>query len=123
LGPEHAVALQARVLGATPDEAAAPITVVDDALQHPLLKRARAAHASGRCRRETPVTLRAPDGTIVEGVVDLAFEEDGGWIVVGFKTDAELEGRMEAYERQVGLYAAAIAAATGGKVSATLLRV
>jgi ATP-dependent exoDNAse (exonuclease V) beta subunit len=120
---EDAVALQARVLGATPEEAAAAIAVVENALRHPLLKRAQQAHAIGKCRRETPVTLRTPNGTIVEGVVDLAFEEDGGWIVVDLKTDAELEGRLEPYERQAGLYATAIAEAMGTKVAAILLRV
>ena len=33
--------------------------------------------ARGACRRETPVTCTLPDGTLVEGVVDLAFEEHG----------------------------------------------
>ena len=120
---EDAVALQARVLGATSEEATAAVAVVENALQHPLLKRAHRAQLVGKCRRETPVTLRTPDGSIVEGVVDLAFEEDGGWIVVDFKTDAELEGRLDPYERQVGLYAAAIGEAMGAEVSPTLLRV
>ena len=40
--------------------------------------RARAPReARGACRRETPVTCTLPDGTMVEGVVDLAFEESG----------------------------------------------
>jgi ATP-dependent helicase/nuclease subunit A len=120
---EEVVALQSRVLGATPEESAAAIAVIENALRHPLLGRAQEALALGKCRRETPVTLRVADGTIIEGVVDLAFEEDGAWIVVDFKTDAELEGRLEPYERQVGLYAAAVAAATGAKVWSTLLRV
>jgi ATP-dependent exoDNAse (exonuclease V) beta subunit len=120
---EPVVALHARVLGATSGEAAAAIAVVENALRHPLLQRARRAHGRGRCRRETPLTLRTADGTIVEGVVDLAFEEGGAWFVVDFKTDAELEGRLAPYERQVGSYAAAIAAATGNPASATLLKV
>jgi ATP-dependent exoDNAse (exonuclease V) beta subunit len=54
--------------------------------------------------------MRTPDGTIVEGVVDLAFRNDEGqWVVVDFKTDAELvvEG---AYALQVTTYVQAIAA-------------
>jgi ATP-dependent exoDNAse (exonuclease V) beta subunit len=120
---EESVALQARVVGATSAEAAAAITVVENTLRHELLRRALRAHEAGKCRRETPVTLRMADGTIVEGVVDLAFEEEGGWVVVDFKTDAELEAKLELYERQVGLYAAAIAAATGVEASAMLMRV
>jgi ATP-dependent exoDNAse (exonuclease V) beta subunit len=120
---ERSVALQARILGATPDEAAAAIDAVEAALAHPLMERARAAHAVGKCRRETPVTLREENGDLVEGVVDLAFEEDGIWTVVDFKTDAELVGRLDPYRRQVGIYAAAIAKATGKGVVGALFRV
>ena len=65
-------------------------------LSHDLLARARRADARGACRRETPVTLTLDDGTLVEGVVDLAFEEDGAWIVVDYKTDREIGGRGRA---------------------------
>jgi ATP-dependent exoDNAse (exonuclease V) beta subunit len=69
------------------------------------------------------VALRLEDGTIAEGVVDLAFRDDGGWTVVDFKTDFEIEGRLEDYRAQVGLYARAVAAATGLPARAVLLRV
>jgi ATP-dependent helicase/nuclease subunit A len=92
-------------------------------LQHLVLRRAQAAQGRGQCRRETPVTLCEPDGTIVEGVVDLAFADEAGWTVVDFKTDVELDGRLAVYERQVALYAAAIAAATGAPAVPILLRV
>ena len=85
---------------------------------HPLLQRAVAA---SKLRREVPVTLN--DDGIVEGVADLAFEEDGRWIVIDFKTDAEIGGRMEMYKRQVGLYARAIAEATGQPSKGVLVRV
>ena len=77
--------------------------------------RARArAEARGACRRETPVTLTLDDGTLVEGVVDLAFEEDGVWTVVDYKTDREIAtAGEEQYRRQLALYASAIARATG----------
>ena len=63
------------------------------------------------------------DGTLVEGVVDLAFEEDGAWTVVDYKTDREIasEGE-EQYRRQLGLYAAAIERATGAPASGVLVR-
>ena len=52
-----------------------------------LLVRARAAAAQdGRCRREVPLTYTAADGTIVEGVADLAFEE-AGQVVGGGRED------------------------------------
>ena len=34
-----------------------------------------------------------PDGTLVEGIVDLAFEEAGEWTVVDYKTDREIAAR------------------------------
>jgi ATP-dependent helicase/nuclease subunit A len=87
------------------------------------MERARAAQAIGKCRRETPVTLREDHGDLVEGVVDLAFEENGTWTVVDFKTDTELAGRLDSYRRQVGIYAEAIKQATGKGVVGVLFRV
>ena len=77
---------------------------------------------------ESPaLRLRLDDGSLAEGVVDLAFREEkrkkGTWTVVDFKTDVELAGRAEAYERQVRLYARAIAAATGEAAVGVLLSV
>jgi len=113
--------IQARILGAPPDEAAAARDVVAAALAHPLLARARKA---ARVERETAVMLRAADGAIVEGVVDLAFLETGaGWTVIDFKTDVEIAGRKDDYARQVDAYAKAIAAATGEPAKGALLSV
>src|SRR5215204_6267720 len=110
-------AAQGRVLGATEEEVRAAIGVVQGALQHPLLERARASAGRGECRRETPVLLRLPDGSLLEGVVDIAFRESGpdgpAWTVVDFKTDVEIAGRRAEYETQVQIYARAVAAATG----------
>ena len=50
---------------------------------------ARAAEAAGQCRREVPVTLTLSDGRLLEGVVDLAYEHEGAWTVVDFKTDED----------------------------------
>jgi ATP-dependent exoDNAse (exonuclease V) beta subunit len=115
--------LHGRILGATPDEVASAASVVEAVLQHPVLLRARRAWASGRCRREAPVTLKTSDGTVVDGVVDIAFLDESEWTVVDFKTDRELEHRLDNYVRQVSFYARAIALATQQKVSAFLMRV
>ena len=120
---EQTAILQARILAATPEEVASSLLVVEAALKHPLMERARKAATRGQCRRETPVSLRETDGSLTEGVVDLAFLEDQAWVVVDFKTDREVEGQLETYRRQVGLYAAAIASATGQPASAVLMRV
>jgi ATP-dependent exoDNAse (exonuclease V) beta subunit len=118
----EAARLQARIVGATPDEIEAATRLVGSALDHPLMVRARDAWREGRCRRETPVTFRAGDGSLVEGVLDLAFEEASGWTVVDFKTDAELSGALDRYRRQVALYAAIVAEATARPVRAILLQ-
>jgi ATP-dependent exoDNAse (exonuclease V) beta subunit len=60
---------------------------------------------------------------LVEGVVDAAFLEDEAWTVVDFKTDVEIAGRLDEYTRQVGLYAAAVARATGRTARGVLLRI
>ena len=79
--------------------------------------------ARGECRREEPVAGRDDGGTLVEGVVDLAFREAGAWTVVDFKTDQELDAEVERYRRQVALYAELIARATGEPATPLLLRV
>jgi ATP-dependent exoDNAse (exonuclease V) beta subunit len=73
--------------------------------------------------REAPVVLRLPDGSILEGTLDLAFRERGIWTVVDFKTDAELaEGRTR-YEGQVRLYAPAVETATNEPAAGVILSV
>ena len=111
-----------RALAATDDEVREATAIASRALEHDLFARARAAAAEGRCRRESPVAHLLADGTLVEGVVDLAFEEEGRWIVVDFKTDRDIAASLDAYSRQVRLYADAIAAATGKPVEPMLLR-
>jgi ATP-dependent exoDNAse (exonuclease V) beta subunit len=116
-------ALHARLLGASERERDAAAAAAERALGHPLLRRAAAAARAGRCRREVPLALRLEDGTLVEGVADLAFCDDGGWTVVDFKTDVELGRRLAEYRLQLGLYARAIAVATGSPAASVLLRV
>ncbi|HYR95478.1 MAG TPA: 3'-5' exonuclease, partial [Candidatus Binatus sp.] len=116
-------ALHGRLLGATREEVEAAVETVTRALAHPLLERAAAAARGGRCRRECPVAVQMDGGLLVEGVVDAAFLEDGaGWTVVDFKTDVEIAGRLEEYRRQVGLYALAVARATGMAAQGVLLQ-
>ncbi len=122
-GVEELAALQGRILGATEDEIAAAAAAAAAALRHPLLERARVASGRGECRREAPVAGRGDDGTLIEGVVDLAFREAGAWTVVDFKTDLELEAELDRYRRQVALYAELIARATGEPATPLLLRI
>jgi len=116
------VGLQARILGATAEEVAAAQALVAAALAHPLMARARDAWRAGRCRRETPVASHEPDGSLLEGVLDLAFEDASGWTVVDFKTDADMGAPLARYRRQVSLYASVVARATGAKATAVLMQ-
>jgi ATP-dependent exoDNAse (exonuclease V) beta subunit len=116
-------AIHGRILGAPEDEVDAAAKAAHAALAHPLFDQARQAAKSGQCRREVPIAWRNSDGILIEGVVDLAFEQADGWTVIDFKSDEELRGNETAYRRQVELYASAIGAATGAQVAPVLMRV
>jgi len=114
--------VQGRIHGATDDDVAKAHRLVEATFAHPLLRRAAVAFGRGRCRREAPVTLKTPDGVLVEGIVDIAFEEDTGWTVIDFKTDHDLTKGLELYRDQVRLYAQAVADATGQSAQGVLLK-
>ncbi|MBK5198354.1 MAG: hypothetical protein JJE37_08730 [Methyloceanibacter sp.] len=121
---DSAADLHGRLVNATQEEIDAAATTVVDALSHPLMRRA-AAISAGSLRREVPIMLRRDDGTLAEGVVDLAFLEEGpdfaGWTVVDFKTDLEIESGRAEYSAQVALYAEAIERATNATARGILL--
>jgi ATP-dependent exoDNAse (exonuclease V) beta subunit len=121
---EHVTAqggLCARLLGADEEERRAAVEIAAAALTHPLLR--RAAGAGAHCRRESAILLRLEDGTLIECVADLAFRDGEDWVVVDFKTDSDLEGRADAYRRQVALYVRGIAEATSRRARGHLLQV
>jgi ATP-dependent exoDNAse (exonuclease V) beta subunit len=103
----------ARLIDATAGEIDATVKTVRRALQHPLLQRAAGARV---LRRETPIQHYRDDGTLIEGVVDLAFQETtpefNGWMVVDFKTDREIEKAENQYRAQVAAYVEAVRIAT-----------
>lgn len=114
-----------RLEGASEAEVEAAAVAVRAALDHPLLRRAALSQADGGLRRETPVLLRLDDGSLAEGVVDLAFREENGgrphWTVVDFKTDRELGDNRDRYAAQVRLYVEAISKATAEPARGVLL--
>ena len=113
-------ATQARILLASAEEVHAAAAVVSAVLRHDLIARAR---ASASVRRETPVTWVQKDGTLVEGVLDLAFDEGEQTVVVDFKTDHELAAGESRYRAQVQQYVVAVSRATGRPASGVLFRV
>jgi ATP-dependent exoDNAse (exonuclease V) beta subunit len=113
-------AAQGRILLASQEEGNAAAAVVSAVLRHELIARARDATA---VRRETPVTWLQKDGTLVEGVLDLAFDEHAATVVVDFKTDQELAASESRYRAQVQQYVTAVSRATGRPTSGVLFRV
>ena len=119
-------ATQARILLGfdTPqEEVYAAAEVVMSALGHPLFDRVRAAERRRQCHREWPVIWQAPSGVLVEGTIDLVFEEKEGLIALDFKTDRELATDLDRYKRQLTYYCRALEAATGKSARGVLLRV
>jgi ATP-dependent exoDNAse (exonuclease V) beta subunit len=117
---ERGARVQSRIFNAPPDEQQAAIDVVSRVLDHELLARARAASA---VKRETPVSWVQTDGTLIEGVLDLAFDEEDATVVVDFKTDYELAAGETRYRAQLQQYLGAVSRATGRRTIGVLFRV
>ena len=111
---------QGRILGAPAAEVSAATAVVSAVLGHDLMIRAR---AGTRVRRETPLSWVQPDGTLIEGVLDLAFDEGGVTTVVDFKTDHELAAGEARYRAQLQQYVNAVAAVTRQPAAGVLFRI
>jgi len=113
-----------RLIDAARVEIDAAVATVRAALKHPIMLRAARALA---VRRETPLQHQREDGTLIEGVVDLAFEEASpdfnGWTVVDFKTDREIENAQNQYLAQVAAYVDAVRVATESPARGFLLSV
>src|SRR5262249_23399832 len=73
----------------------------------PLFRRSAAA---ARRLAETPVLYRDAAGYLVEGKIDLLFEEQDGFVVVDYKTDRDISRRLPEHQAQLADHAAALAA-------------
>jgi ATP-dependent exoDNAse (exonuclease V) beta subunit len=110
-------------------EVYAAVEAIMAVLRSPLFDQVRQASAAGRCYRELPLIWQAPDGMLVEGTIDLAFEEpsanpgDPRFVVLDFKTDRELDAEGERYRRQLAIYCQALVALQGGEARGVLMRV
>lgn len=98
------------------EEAGELALLAQQSLAHPLLKRVR--HAD-RIFREVPFSINL-DGNIVEGKIDLIFQEDGDWVILDYKTDQvskeNLEERFLMYREQGVYYGRAIEKISGRRV-------
>jgi ATP-dependent exoDNAse (exonuclease V) beta subunit len=121
---QMAASVQGKLVAATEEEISAAVATIGRVLNHPILRRA-ATSGNGGLRRETPVVLKLDDGSLVEGVVDLAFRDDtpgfAGWTVVDFKTDREFESSSGRYIAQVAIYSKAVGAAMNSSTRGVLL--
>ncbi len=103
--------------------------------QLPLAERIRRAAAEGRLFREQPFIQGVPleeidpshegseETILVQGIIDLYFEEDGKLILVDYKTDrtARIEELEERYRVQLDWYRKALEQASGLPVGETYI--
>ena len=72
------------------------------------------ALSSDTLRREWSFNLRGPYGSMIQGVIDLCFLEDGQWVLADYKTDdADGETLLRRYALQLRWYARALVDITG----------
>ncbi len=72
---------------------------------------------------EADPTLKSEQLVLVQGIIDLYFEEDDELVLVDYKTDSVKDAQqlIDRYQTQMDLYARALAAATGKKVKEKLI--
>src|SRR5262249_13860470 len=95
--------------------------MVTDFQKSPLYSRIQKAKQK---ETEIPFSKKEGDG-LIEGTLDLAFEEDGGWVIVDYKTDRvdqkHLRDRVQTYKPQIQLYSDALSALSKKNVKESLL--
>jgi ATP-dependent exoDNAse (exonuclease V) beta subunit len=102
--------------------ASAVAAMVQRALTSATVRRA----AIGRHWREVPVAMPVGHGGVLEGFVDLLFQDGDGLVVVDYKTDRIANGHnlgtsVATYRIQLAAYAAALESSTGLPVSRCVL--
>jgi ATP-dependent helicase/nuclease subunit A len=93
-------------------------------LEMPFLVRLAPAVAEALAIGATEDRSDAPQ--LVEGVIDLAFEEADGWVIADYKTDVfsdetVRQERTNVYQRQVDVYASCRERLTGSPVMERVL--
>ena len=81
---------------------------------------------NGSVRREQPFVFEY-EGQLIQGIIDLYFEEDGELVLVDYKTDRVMKGEagkkelVKRYAIQLDYYAKALAQLTGKKVKEKII--
>ena len=89
-------------------------------------KRAASAVRSGKARREQPFVFEY-ESQLIQGIIDLCFEEDGELVIVDYKTDrvnksaAGEQNLVKRYAVQLDYYAKALAQLTGKRVKEKII--
>lgn len=87
-------------------------------------KRAKAAAALGKLRKETSFNLlHTVEGkeVMVQGIIDCWFEEKEGIVLLDYKTNYDVEGIQEKYKEQIMIYKKAIETYRGMPVTEAYL--
>ena len=123
--------------GRLSDEEAAAVSAAEifAFFRTPLGERVRRADAAGKLFREQPFILGMPLGEVIgghegsretvliQGIIDLYFEEDGKLILADYKTDRGADGEelVSRYRLQLDYYRKALEQASGKTVSETYI--
>jgi ATP-dependent helicase/nuclease subunit A len=110
--------LWAPTMGLPTEKAEEAANLAVKGLKNNLLQRAK---ASSQVFRELSLTGKNADGVYLNAVIDLAFLEDGAWVVVDYKTDKDTQRGMESYQKQLGYYSGLLETFTHLKVKEAYL--
>ena len=103
-------------------------------LESSLARRMQQAAKNGKLYREKPFVMgetakdvlvdsKSQEMVLIQGIIDVFFEEEGEMVLLDYKTDRIRTGKelAERYRAQIQLYKSAIERATGKKVKEQLL--
>ena len=80
------------------------------------------ALAASEVHREWSFNLRGDQDSLIQGVIDLCFLENGRWVLADYKTDAaDGDELLRRYGLQLQWYAKALSGITGIPVAETLI--
>ena len=117
--PEALDALSARGLLSAAERAAVRLDWLEGFFTSDVGKRTLQAKD---VHREWAFNLKGPGQTLIQGVIDLCFLEEGKWVLVDYKTDAADGPQLLArYGQQLRWYAQALRRITGCPVKETLV--